>query len=659
MRSNNTKTDDKNPYLAEFELSCRTPTVDATAARAMVLFRSQGLCPAQCFVSATNGTCHPAAKTCQNTVHIVRQRPKWKWKTPVPLSSFVQKMTIAEHKAMTTTPRRWCAAGSTNQKTVQRLRAQYGHRVAVFRHHVMAHLPNVCGVHFFKWDGTPRTAAEMEWALCYYSTRTQHVRRTVLILVSAALGIALLGGVGRLVYTATHDSPKPEPKPQPKPEDRGIHDHQKAPASSWPVPKIKYYSEKELDQGVVTDLYSPYGNVVLKPQPQQQSTMYYTPMGRFRVGDRLVTSYTPARKLHHYNCHDKRPATVKTDSILGQLFTDNMAAYDNMESRLPPDYGGKWETKTDLQPLAFTHISFSAFHQELLCCMELCMQRLRKLTNIRVHLVVYCREKSLQNQHAWTSILAGSAFANEIHDVHFTTQASFFSQRIDADLNCPQQHHYLSVHDTLFTSLDMISRMKLALIAKGVTRDINSYFHVICPYVSPRLWPWKRAEEEVCSSNEHVMRGRQTVLDTFGPYVRHGDGKDKQEVQEENKLGKSSNPPPLIPRPSAETDAYLALMFPSKVSTIQTIETSKRLSQIRSCMHLREHFNVYATTIMDNVQIKKMNKTTFYFDHSMPFHADSTAAEHLPTWWTPRYKTHHWNLRKPIDWNATNQSPNF
>lgn len=153
----------------------------------MVLFRTSGQCPAQHFIDPQQGTCLSLEQVCANTMSLVKKAKDWVWQRQSDFVADTQKMASAEINAK---PSWRCALSRSQLAAVKTLAQEHAQNINEFRILVLKKIPGAKGIHFFGWDGKPRTVAQIEWALCHYSTNAQKMERAFWILVSLA-GLAM------------------------------------------------------------------------------------------------------------------------------------------------------------------------------------------------------------------------------------------------------------------------------------------------------------------------------------------------------------------------------------------------------------------------------------------------------------------------------------
>lgn len=171
------------PYVTAFQEICQGGLERVHEARSMVLLRTNGQCPARNLVDAQQGTCLPLDQVCVNSTKIVETSKDWAWQVRTDLVADGEKMAKAEAEAK---PRWRCALSRAQLSNVMKLARDHSDSVVDFRKEVLRKVPDARGIHFFTWDGKPRSIPQIEWALCHYSTNAQKIERVFWILVSLA-----------------------------------------------------------------------------------------------------------------------------------------------------------------------------------------------------------------------------------------------------------------------------------------------------------------------------------------------------------------------------------------------------------------------------------------------------------------------------------------
>jgi hypothetical protein len=187
--------------LEKFQSLCRSldddGKVTVSAARSIVLYKSSGLCPADVFVD-TYGALFPLKYVCSNkTVDLVK---KSDWNIfGKNMEKFIETALEKESKARSNESSLKCVVKDPLKTNIVKLMETTGANCKEFRASLfqMKKL-KLCGIHFFRWDGTPRQSVqEINWAICHYPSSSGEMMKVLKVLFGAAVLAALIYAISQ------------------------------------------------------------------------------------------------------------------------------------------------------------------------------------------------------------------------------------------------------------------------------------------------------------------------------------------------------------------------------------------------------------------------------------------------------------------------------
>jgi hypothetical protein len=177
--------------FSKFQSLCRSLDDDGkvavSAARSIVLYKSAGLCPANWFVDAQSGALLPLHELCSSqTFDLVNKSDSNLLDKN--LEKFIDVAVEKETKARLYKSMKCVVTVFLKAKILQLMKKSDANckefRATLF------HMKNVklCGIHFFRWDGTPRqSVSEINWAICHYPSSSMDMSKVLSVIFGAAV----------------------------------------------------------------------------------------------------------------------------------------------------------------------------------------------------------------------------------------------------------------------------------------------------------------------------------------------------------------------------------------------------------------------------------------------------------------------------------------
>jgi hypothetical protein len=186
---------------AKFQRLCDTLDTDTDARqidqfRQIILFRSNGLCPAKHIVSSENGTFLSSKQLCDKSTYesCVKRKSIFEFKR---LEGFLANARAQEVKMQSSQTSR-CAITKTQEQHLSQLAETYKDDCQGFRTSLLTEpaTVNVVAIHVCRWDGTPRkSVSEIQRAICMYPSSPQQMsfflKVFLAFVVGAATGLAI------------------------------------------------------------------------------------------------------------------------------------------------------------------------------------------------------------------------------------------------------------------------------------------------------------------------------------------------------------------------------------------------------------------------------------------------------------------------------------
>jgi hypothetical protein len=152
---------------------CRGDAENVKEARRLILFSTKGFCPAHLMLDPGDGSCLDLSDVCKYATPLIASMKEWVWKRkPINIEEYSAKMILAEMeewKCRDIRPRR------SDPQNIKELRK------------MLMRKPSLA-IHFFTWEGEPRTKEDIRRAVCLYPTDSTK-------LVNAIERIALAAGL--------------------------------------------------------------------------------------------------------------------------------------------------------------------------------------------------------------------------------------------------------------------------------------------------------------------------------------------------------------------------------------------------------------------------------------------------------------------------------
>jgi hypothetical protein len=191
-------------YLQQLQSLCSSSDDDGkiaiSTARSIVLYKSSGLCPADLFVDKKNGALLILNQLCSTKTFKVVKQTDWNI-FGKNLEKFIDVAVEKETKARSNASSLKCVVKDPlKTKILKLMEASSGNckdfRASLFQ---MKKL-KLCGIHFFRWDGTPRQSVnEINWAICHYPSSSVGMMNVLKVLLKGIAFVALvkmLDGIG-------------------------------------------------------------------------------------------------------------------------------------------------------------------------------------------------------------------------------------------------------------------------------------------------------------------------------------------------------------------------------------------------------------------------------------------------------------------------------
>lgn len=185
-----------NPhYLEKLNEVCKGDAENVKEARRLILISTRGLCPAHVMLNPGDGSCLDLADVCQNAAPVLASIKDWIWEKPSSnVAMDAAKMDAAEKST------RLC-------EYLREPRDIKLVRKSLMRKPMFA-------IHFFTWEGEPRTKEDIHRAICLYKTNSEKVVKAITTLAKAAGLIMFFAYVFRpLAYQGNANPAQPATRP--------------------------------------------------------------------------------------------------------------------------------------------------------------------------------------------------------------------------------------------------------------------------------------------------------------------------------------------------------------------------------------------------------------------------------------------------------------
>ena len=158
-------------YFDKFKSLCSAAGTDGDSMRIdelrrIILYRSNGVCPANMILSNDDGSFLPVKQVCNDkTYAVVKRKPFFQNKD---MDVFADKARQTEVNMMATKNSK-CAIGNRQQRVLDDLALRHQNDCKAFRKGLLASGVDLVAIHVCRWDGTPRkSVAEIRSAICLY-----------------------------------------------------------------------------------------------------------------------------------------------------------------------------------------------------------------------------------------------------------------------------------------------------------------------------------------------------------------------------------------------------------------------------------------------------------------------------------------------------------
>lgn len=182
-------------YFDKFKSLCASDssTMQIQDLRRIILFRSNGLCPARLIVSKSDGSYLSAKEMCnEDTYAIVKRKSMFQF--PQDMEMFVEKARQTEIKLLSSAK---CALGSGPLSLLHDLMEIHKDDCKAFRKGLLESKDlNIVAIHVCRWDGSPRRSmSEIRDAICLFPSSPQQMNAFLKFflksLVVLAAGVAI------------------------------------------------------------------------------------------------------------------------------------------------------------------------------------------------------------------------------------------------------------------------------------------------------------------------------------------------------------------------------------------------------------------------------------------------------------------------------------
>ena len=188
-------------HLEKFEALCNDgQELNAALARQIVLAKTNGMCDPSLLLNEEDGTVLNLRRLCKKTESIVKKR-SWSWKKEISLDEFAHAMMNKEDGLSLNRRAKILSTFSQNHKDVSSLRS------ALLRNSTH----KTIAIHFFKWDGSCRTAEEIQQAIMKYPNDRRFLLKVIAVAVAGTVGL------GAALYVRSRMSPHAGPPTNPSP----------------------------------------------------------------------------------------------------------------------------------------------------------------------------------------------------------------------------------------------------------------------------------------------------------------------------------------------------------------------------------------------------------------------------------------------------------
>ena len=192
---------------AKFQRLCDTLDTDTDARqidqfRQIILFRSNGLCPAKHIVSSGNGTFLSSKQLCDKSTYesCVKRKSIFEFKR---LEGFLANARAQEVKMQSSQTSR-CVITKPQEQHLSRLAETYKDDCQGFRTSLLTEpaTVNVVAIHVCRWDGTPRkSVSEIQRAICMYPSSPQQMNIFLKAFLAFVVGAATVLAIDQLLMS--------------------------------------------------------------------------------------------------------------------------------------------------------------------------------------------------------------------------------------------------------------------------------------------------------------------------------------------------------------------------------------------------------------------------------------------------------------------------
>lgn len=187
----------KDLYLQKFQSLCDGGDVDCNLQinhlRQIILFRSNGLCPAHLLISPADGVLLPCRQLCNKATYgCVKRKNLLESQN---LQAFIEKSRQREVKLMSSRGGgSKCAISVAQKKHLEGLAQTCKDDCKAFRRQLMqSNQLTIVAIHVCRWDGSPRKSiSEIRDAICLYPSNPRRMRMFLTVFFSV-VGVVVAG----------------------------------------------------------------------------------------------------------------------------------------------------------------------------------------------------------------------------------------------------------------------------------------------------------------------------------------------------------------------------------------------------------------------------------------------------------------------------------
>jgi len=190
-------------YFDKFKSLCASDssTMQIQDLRRIILFRSNGLCPASLIASKSDGSYLSAKEMCNaDTYAIVKRKSMFQF--PQDMEMFVEKSRQTEIKLLSSGKVK-CALGSGPLSLLHDRMEIYKDDCKAFRKSLLESKDlNIVAIHLCRWDGSPRKSiSEIRDAICLYPSSPQQMNAFLKFFLKSLVVMATVVAIDQLLLS--------------------------------------------------------------------------------------------------------------------------------------------------------------------------------------------------------------------------------------------------------------------------------------------------------------------------------------------------------------------------------------------------------------------------------------------------------------------------